>query len=130
MASTEIPNDMEFINMKIQSKRPDGKPAVPIWVITKENMVSSSYPTRTVTNIFLRLSLPFLCLVLPILFHFASVSSPVISALSHSLSPFSNLFACLPVSFPRWFLPRRGSRPVSTVLRKTVNFFSFFCNNK
>ena len=39
MASTTIPDDMEFINRKIQAIRPDGKPHVPIWVTTEENMV-------------------------------------------------------------------------------------------
>lgn len=39
MASTDIPGDMEFINLEMQAKRPDGKPLVSMWVTTKESMV-------------------------------------------------------------------------------------------
>ncbi|PFX25774.1 Tenascin-X [Stylophora pistillata] len=37
VASTSLPDDMEFINMATQAKRPDGKPPVPIWVATHVN---------------------------------------------------------------------------------------------
>ena len=39
MASTSLPDDMEFINMAIQVSRPDGKPPAPIWVATEEDLV-------------------------------------------------------------------------------------------
>lgn len=39
MASTSIPHDMEFIYMALRAPRPDGKPPVPIWVTTEENVV-------------------------------------------------------------------------------------------
>lgn len=39
MASTSIPHDMEIIYMALRVDRPDGKPPVPIWVTTEENVV-------------------------------------------------------------------------------------------
>ncbi|XP_078343101.1 uncharacterized protein LOC144628871 isoform X1 [Oculina patagonica] len=38
VASTSIPDDMEFINMAIQASRPDGKQTVPIWVTTEADL--------------------------------------------------------------------------------------------
>ena len=39
MASTSLPDDMEFINMALQASRPDGKPPVPVWVATEDDLV-------------------------------------------------------------------------------------------
>ena len=39
VAATFVPDDMEFIYMVLRVARPDGKPLVPIWVITEENAV-------------------------------------------------------------------------------------------
>ena len=39
VASPFIPDDMEFINMAIQATRQDGKPPVPIWVTTEDDLV-------------------------------------------------------------------------------------------
>ncbi len=39
VASSSLPDDMEFINMAIQASRPDGKPPVPVWVSTQANLV-------------------------------------------------------------------------------------------
>ena len=39
MASPFIPDDMEFINMALQATRQDGKPLVPIWVTTEDDLV-------------------------------------------------------------------------------------------
>ena len=65
MASIVIPGDMEFINMKIQARRPDGKPPVPIWVATEENMVclynSSSFFLFFFFTFFRPIDHPSLC---------------------------------------------------------------------
>lgn len=39
VASTYIPDDIEFINMAIQASRPDGNPPVPIWITTEKKTV-------------------------------------------------------------------------------------------
>lgn len=39
VASTFTPADMKFINMAFKASRPDGKPPVPIWITTEENVV-------------------------------------------------------------------------------------------
>ena len=46
VASPSIPDDMEFINMAIQASRPDGKPPVPIWVTTKDDLVCNYIKTK------------------------------------------------------------------------------------
>ena len=46
MASPFIPDDMEFINMAIQATRQDGKPPVPIWVTTEDDLVCVCIKTQ------------------------------------------------------------------------------------
>ena len=51
MTSPSIPDDMEFINMAIQASRPDGKPPVPIWVTTENDLVCSYIKTRELQSL-------------------------------------------------------------------------------
>ena len=51
MASTSIPDDMEFINMAIQASRPDGKPPVPVWVATEDDLVCVYIIMTKIVNI-------------------------------------------------------------------------------
>jgi len=41
---------MEFINMAIQASRPDGKPPVPIWVTTEDDLVCRYLKNQEVTE--------------------------------------------------------------------------------
>ena len=46
MASVFTPDDMEFINMAIQTSRPDGQAPEHIWVTTGDELVCNYIKTR------------------------------------------------------------------------------------
>lgn len=63
MASTFIPDDTEFIYMVLRVARPDGKPPVPIWVTTEENVVCV-HKGKAIA--FRSVSIRLLCLSFPL----------------------------------------------------------------
>lgn len=51
MASSFIPDDMEFINMAIKASRPDGKQPVPVWVTTEDDLVCVFFKTKELPSL-------------------------------------------------------------------------------